>query len=76
MAAIVGLIETLSDRCPFPDEPKVEHGVNVWLKPALVCEVKFLQFTEDLKLRAPVFLRVRSDRKPTDCRLPPVAQRK
>jgi bifunctional non-homologous end joining protein LigD len=38
-----------------------------WLKPKLVCRVKFSEWTSDGKLRAPVYLGLRDDVKPTDC---------
>jgi bifunctional non-homologous end joining protein LigD len=37
-----------------------------WLKPRLVCEVRYHEFTGDA-LRAPVFLRLRTDKNPEDC---------
>jgi bifunctional non-homologous end joining protein LigD len=40
-----------------------------WCRPEYVCEVEFLELTSDLKLRAPVFLRLRNDKSPEDCRL-------
>ena len=36
------------------------------VKPVLVCEVKYSQITQDGKLRHPVFLRLRDDKKATD----------
>jgi DNA ligase D-like protein (predicted ligase) len=51
---------------PFPDEPEGEP-VKFWMQPALVAEVKYLEFTSEGKLRAPVFLRMRPDLKPADC---------
>lgn len=70
MEEIQALTESLKGPCPFPAEPDVEPGVKTWLKPRLVCEVKYLEFTPDTKLRAPVFLRLRPDLEPADCVLP------
>jgi len=41
-----------------------------WVKPELVCEVKFMEVTPDLKLRAPVFRRLRFDKAPEECEVP------
>ncbi len=49
----------------FDIETKNVH----WVKPKYVCEVEFLEFTEDGKLRAPVFLRLREDKSPEECRI-------
>lgn len=43
-----------------------------WLKPALVAEIKFTEWTHEtaeggVKLRAPVFLALRDDKKPEEC---------
>ncbi len=43
-----------------------------WIKPALVAEIKFSEWTHEsqdggMKLRAPVFLRLREDKKPKEC---------
>ncbi len=54
---------------PFPEEPKGEP-VKYWMRPVLVAEVKYLEFTSEGKLRAPVFLRMRPELKPADCVLP------
>lgn len=70
MAEIVELTQPLTGPCPFPDTPEVMPGVKVWLKPHLVCEVKYLQFTEEVKLRAPVFVRLRPGLKQKACTLP------
>jgi len=37
-----------------------------WVRPELVCEVKFHEWTHDDLLRAPVFLRLRDDKAPKD----------
>jgi bifunctional non-homologous end joining protein LigD len=41
----------------------------IWVKPKLVCEVKFMQLTKDLRMRAPSFVRLREDKLPEDCKL-------
>jgi len=45
-----------------------------WVKPELVCEVKFTEWTHEtaeggLKLRAPVFIGLREDKDPQECTL-------
>jgi bifunctional non-homologous end joining protein LigD len=52
---------------PFVDAPKTNEPVQ-WLKPKLVAEVKFSEWTADARLRHPVFVGLREDKKPEDCR--------
>jgi bifunctional non-homologous end joining protein LigD len=40
---------------------------HTWVQPALVCEVKYLEVTEDGLLRHPVFMRFRDDKTPDEC---------
>lgn len=51
---------------PFQDAPKLPKG-SVFLRPKLVCEIKFSQFTKDGILRAPVYLGLRTDVAPEKC---------
>jgi bifunctional non-homologous end joining protein LigD len=51
---------------PFPDAPKVGKDVT-WVKPDLVVEVKFANWTGEGRLRAPVYLGLRPDVNPRDC---------
>jgi bifunctional non-homologous end joining protein LigD len=53
---------------PFAAPPH-EKGA-VWVAPRLVAQVAFQEWTADEKLRQPVFLGLRDDKKPEDCRLP------
>lgn len=39
----------------------------VWIKPNLVVEVKFSEWTQDKIMRAPIFVRVRYDKNPKEC---------
>ena len=56
---------------PFADPPR-EKGA-VWLAPRLVAQIVFQEWTEDRKLRQPVFLGLRDDKKPEECLLPATA---
>jgi bifunctional non-homologous end joining protein LigD len=55
---------------------------NHWVKPQLVAEIKFTEWTHEgetgqVKLRAPVFMGLRADKKPQECRFErPKAARK
>jgi bifunctional non-homologous end joining protein LigD len=40
---------------------------TVWVKPVLVAEVKFVDWTEEGIMRAPVFMRFRVDKSPEEC---------
>jgi bifunctional non-homologous end joining protein LigD len=41
----------------------------VWVKPELVAEIKFHGWTNDRIMRAPIFLRLREDKSPNECRI-------
>jgi bifunctional non-homologous end joining protein LigD len=50
---------------PFPivpKMPKVRKADVVWVKPELVCEVEFVEWTHDGRLRAPSFQGLREDK--------------
>jgi bifunctional non-homologous end joining protein LigD len=52
--------------CPFTDKPKTNAPVQ-WVKPQLVAQVKFSEWTADERMRQPVFLGLRQDKKPKEC---------
>jgi bifunctional non-homologous end joining protein LigD len=66
------------ENCPFFNVPAVgrsrwDQGLTAaemkrcrWVKPAIVCQVKFTEWTRDDRLRQPVFLGIREDKSPTD----------
>src|ERR1700674_4060877 len=66
------------DDCPFADLPSKQGGQWVqgitptimrkitWVNPVFVCQVKFAEWTRDGKLRQPVFLGLREDKKPSE----------
>ena len=51
-------------RSPFDEKVKTNMPVT-WVKPKLVCEIKFTEVTRDGMLRHPIFLHLRED-KPTE----------
>jgi len=57
-----------TDKSPFGTLPKTEEKAQ-WLRPELVCEVRFTEMTADGKLRHPIFLRMRDDKDPRSCTL-------
>jgi len=48
------------EECPFFNVPAV--GRSRWVKPAIVCQIKFTEWTRDDRLRQPVFLGIREDK--------------
>jgi len=52
----------------FANPPR-EKGA-IWVAPRLVAQIAFQEWTADGKLRQPVFLGLRDDKKPSECRLP------
>src|SRR5207248_3843187 len=64
--------------CPFVDLPSKQNGEWVlgitpsmmkkmrWTNPKFVAEIKLAEWTRDTKLRAPVFVGLREDKKPID----------
>jgi bifunctional non-homologous end joining protein LigD len=66
------------NECPFVDLPSKQNGQWVqgitpsmmrkmhWVNPKFIAQIKFAEWTRDGKLRAPVFLGLREDKKPAD----------
>lgn len=52
---------------PFKTEPKPNAPVH-WVKPQLICEMSFAEWTSDGMMRHPQFEGLRPDKKPTDIR--------
>jgi bifunctional non-homologous end joining protein LigD len=50
-------------KCPFAERPKPDRGIT-WVKPELICQVKYANWTPDNRLRAPVFVGLRNDVSP------------
>lgn len=56
-----------TDKCPFAVKPKTNEPVQ-WVKPKLVAEVKFSEWTADERMRHPIFVGLREDKKAPDCK--------
>ncbi len=56
-----------TDRCPFKVKPKTNAPVT-WVKPQLMCQVKFQEWTGDGNMRQPIFLGMREDKKSREVR--------
>jgi bifunctional non-homologous end joining protein LigD len=55
-------------RSPFVVPPRIKDAT--WLAPELVAQVTFQEWTDDQKLRQPVFLGLRDDKSPSEVLLP------
>ena len=54
-----------TDTPPFRPAPRVKDAV--WVKPRLVSQIAYAEWTADGKLRQPAFLGLRTDKKPREC---------
>ncbi|MGE0488078.1 MAG: DNA ligase D [Vulcanimicrobiota bacterium] len=61
------LSELVIDTCPLEPVPKLDDPVT-WVRPELVCEVKYAGWSDSGVIRFPVFLRLRPDLRADDCR--------
>jgi bifunctional non-homologous end joining protein LigD len=51
---------------PFAEKIQTNEPVQ-WVKPKLVAQVKFAEWTADRRMRQPIFLGLREDKKPKEC---------
>ena len=60
-------IRCLKRSIPTRFTPRLKANATVqWVKPKLVCEVAFQEWTSDGKMRAPSFLGLRDDKEPKE----------
>jgi bifunctional non-homologous end joining protein LigD len=63
--------------CPFYNLPATGRGLDpglnaaemkrcIWVKPIIVCQIKFTEWTRDDRLRQPVFLGISEDKKASE----------
>src|SRR5580765_1465345 len=68
LARVMKLLTPLETKTsPFTPKPKTNERAH-WVRPELVAQIKFTEWTADGKLRHPVYLGLRDDKKPTDVR--------
>jgi bifunctional non-homologous end joining protein LigD len=60
----------ITKKSPFTGSVKALRDVT-WVRPELVAEIKYLEFTPDGLLRAPVFVTLRPDKEPEEMQEPP-----
>ena len=66
LARLIRLLKPLETRqSPFCEAIKTNEHAH-WVKPDLVAQIKFTEWTADARLRHPVYLGLRDDKKPTD----------
>jgi bifunctional non-homologous end joining protein LigD len=56
--------------CPFDEEPRTNERAH-WVRPRVVVDVKFNEWTVEGKLRQPIFIGVRDDKDPLAVRREP-----
>ena len=64
--AVFEKIKPLITKKPVLSDVPREIGEVTWIKPELVCTVKFTSWTKDDRLRAPVFLGMRTEVAPEE----------
>lgn len=51
----------ITNKCPFETMPKTNTPV-IWVKPKLICEVSFHEWTSDNRMRQPIYQGLRTDK--------------
>jgi len=62
-------LDKLVRKTPTIKEPIEVLSPVTWVRPLLVCEVRYMAMTDDKKLRFPRFSILRTDKAPEECRL-------
>jgi bifunctional non-homologous end joining protein LigD len=71
------LVPLKTAKAPFVVPAMVEVKRATWTRPEIVATVRYLEWTSDGRLRAPVFVGLRPDVEPSECwRSPPQAEAK
>jgi bifunctional non-homologous end joining protein LigD len=79
LARLIKLLTPLEiEESPFCERIKTNERAH-WIRPELVAQIKFTEWTDDGKLRHPVYLGLRDDKRPEDVKreqAPPVRGKK
>jgi len=68
LARVMTMLKRLETKeCPFVPCPKTNERPH-WVRPELVAQVRFTEWTADGKLRHPVYLGLRDDKRPAEVR--------
>lgn len=74
LAQLMKLLKPLEIKeCPFRERPRTNQRPH-WVQPKLVAQIKFTEWTADGKLRHPVYLGLRDDKKPREIVREPAAR--
>jgi bifunctional non-homologous end joining protein LigD len=74
LARLMKLLKPLETKgCPFRERPRTNEKPH-WVRPKLVAQVKFTEWTADGRLRHPVYLGLRDDKKAEDVRREPTSR--
>ena len=74
LARLMKLLKPLETKdCPFRERPRTNEKPH-WVRPKLVAQVKFTEWTADGKLRHPVYLGLRDDQKAEDVHREPTSR--
>jgi bifunctional non-homologous end joining protein LigD len=66
MKAIYDRLQPLVTKtCPLHPKPKIKEAVT-WVHPKVVCQIRYLERTQDDMIRAPVFVGFRDDKAPKE----------
>jgi bifunctional non-homologous end joining protein LigD len=66
LAMLAGKLEKLrTEKSPFDPPPPIRDAT--WVRPKLVAQLAYAEWTADRKLRQPAFLGLRTDKDPSEC---------
>ncbi|TMG56821.1 MAG: ATP-dependent DNA ligase [Chloroflexi bacterium] len=66
LGALAAKLERVrTDRAPFDPAPRIAGAT--WVRPKLVAQLAYAEWTADDKLRQPAFLGLRTDKDPSEC---------